>query len=168
MLPKIPQRNLDRHIAWGVQVFLVLSATWLALDGIGAWPVGLAAALLGAATGVWLVPGESYRWRPLRLLAFLVWFVGASLRGGIDVAVRAFQPRLPIEPGFHDYPLSLPPGPPRTLMLSVVSLLPGTLSADLDPERNHLCVHCLAPEMAAGLKPLERRVARLFGVEGPP
>jgi multicomponent Na+:H+ antiporter subunit E len=156
-----------QRIAWGLQVFLVLAGTWLLLGGAGAWHVGLPAALAGAVAGTWLVPGEPYRWRPLRLLGFVAWFVLASLRGGLDVAWRAFRPRMPLAPGFADYPLSLPAGPPRTLMLSVVSLLPGTLSADLDAERNLLCVHYLAPEMAAALAPLERRIAHLFGLELP-
>lgn len=152
---------------WGLQVFVVLGAVWLALDGVGAWPVGLLAATLGALAGTLLVPGDPYRWRPLRLLGFLVWFVGASVRGGLDVAWRAFQVRVPLEPVFVDYRLSLPAGPPRTLMLSVISLLPGSLSVDLDIEHNVLCVHLLEPAMESGLKPLERRIARLFGLEPP-
>jgi multicomponent Na+:H+ antiporter subunit E len=156
-----------RSIAWGLQVFLVLAGTWLVLGGPEAWHVGLPAALAGAAAGTWLVPGEPYRWRPLRLLGFFAWFVLASLRGGLDVAWRALRPRMPLAPGFADHPLRLPAGPPRTLMLSVVSLLPGTLSADLDAERNVLCVHYLAPDMAAGLAPLERRIAHLFGLAIP-
>jgi multicomponent Na+:H+ antiporter subunit E len=151
--------------AWGAQVFVVLAVVWLALDGAGAWPVGLLAALGGACAGALLVPGEPYRWRPLRLGAFFLWFVQASLRGGIDVAWRAFLPRMPLQPGFIDYPLSLPAGPPRTLMLSVVSLLPGTLSVDLDRDGHVLCVHFLTPDMGTGLKPLERRIAWLFGLE---
>lgn len=150
---------------WGLQVFVVLAAVWLALNGVAAWPVGFLAATLGALAGALLVPGDPYRWRPLRLLGFLAWFVGASVRGGLDVAWRAFQVRVTIDPVFVDYRLSLPAGPPRTLMLSVISLLPGSLSVDLDREHNVLCVHLLAPGMESGLKPLEQRIAHLFGLE---
>lgn len=163
-----PSVTRRQRLQWGLEVFLVLAAVWLALDGLHAWPLGLLAAAAGAAAGVLLAPGRPYRWRPLRLLAFCAYFVVESLRGGLDVAWRALHPRLPVQPGFTEMKLSLPPGPPRTLMLSVVSLLPGTLSADLDPERNILCVHLLAPEMARGLAPLEARIARLFGLEADP
>lgn len=150
--------------AWAVQTFIVLMAVWLALNGLTAWWLGAVFAALGGLAGSTLAIGDPYPWRPLRLLLFFAYFVRASILGGVDVAARALDPRLPIEPRFLRYPLTVPPGQPRTLLVSLVSLLPGTLSADL--EKDTLIVHALSEESAAGLRDLEQRVAWLFSLEG--
>lgn len=153
------------RIRWGAGMSLGLLGMWLLLDGVESWPLGAAAGLVGGWVGSVLVPGRPLRLHPIRLIGFFGFFVDQSLRGGIDVAWRALQPDMPIQPGFVEYPVSLPPGPPTTLMMAVVSLLPGTLSADFDAEQNVLCVHVLAPEMASSLEPLEQHILRLFALE---
>lgn len=58
----------------------------------------------------------------------------------------------------------MPPGLPRVFMANTVSLLPGTLSVELDEE--HLRVHVLdqTGAFASELAMIEVRVARLFGL----
>lgn len=165
--PACPRETLSRSAGrwrWGVQVAVVLMVAWLALDGTGSLPVGLAFALAGALVGSLLVPGEAHRWRPLRLLGFAAWFLQASLRGGLDVLLRAAAPSLPVAPRLHRHRLGLPPGPPRTVFVSVLSLVPGTLSVDLEEDAQVLVVHVLAAEAVAGVAALERRVAWLFSL----
>lgn len=151
--------------AWAWRTSVVLFALWLLLSGPEAWIVGLGVALAGGLAGALLAPGEPFPWRPWRLPGFFGFFLKESLLGGLDVARRAFARRVDVEPCFAHYPLALPPGAPRTLMLSLVSLLPGTLSADLDPETDRLLVHALAPAAFDTLAELEQRIARLFGLQ---
>lgn len=148
---------------WAVHLMIVLMVLWFALDGLENPLVGLFLAAGGAGLGAWLAPGESYPWRPMRLLRFFAWFVRESLRGGLDVARRALHPRLPVAPCLLEYRIALPAGMPRTVMMSVLSLLPGTLSADLYKD-GRLSVHALTPEALAGVAELERRVAHLFSL----
>lgn len=91
-------------------------------------------------------------------------FLWRSLNGGVDVARRALQPRLPISPGLFDHRWRLPPGLPRVFMANTVSLLPGTLSAELEDDR--LRVHVLdhTAAFASELTLIEARVARLVGL----
>jgi multicomponent Na+:H+ antiporter subunit E len=147
-----------------VQTWIVLILVWLALDGPDNALAGVLFAALGAAAGTWLAPSQAYPWRPLRLLRFFAYFVRESLRGGLDVAARALHPRLPIAPEVYEHRLRLPAGMPRTLMVSVVSLLPGTLSAGIDVQ-GRLIVHALTSGSLAGVTELERRVAELFSLE---
>ena len=72
--------------------------------------------------------------------------------------------QLPISPGLFDYRWRLPPGLPRVFMANTVSLLPGTLSAELGKE--YLRVHVLdqSGDFIPELSIVEERVARLFGV----
>lgn len=96
------------------------------------------------------------------LALFLCYFLVEALRGGLDVAWRALHPRLPITPGWVDYPLSLPPGAPRVLFLNSVSLLPGTLSVALQGDQ--AVVHSLgtADDANTELARLEYWVMRVF------
>lgn len=95
---------------------------------------------------------------------FAPFFLVQSLRGGVDVARRALHPRLPLNPCLVRYPLCLEEVPAQVFMANVVSLLPGTLSADL--EDSVLTVHALdcALPVTEQLQALESRVARLFGL----
>lgn len=149
---------------WALQTAALLMLAWVALDGIGNLWAGLVFTGLGVAAGTWLVPGEPYPWRPLRLLRFLGYFLRESLRGGVDVASRALRPSLPIAPHLFEHRLTLPPGMPRTVMVSVVSLLPGTLSVTIDAD-GRLLVHALASQGAEDVAELERRVAHLFSLD---
>lgn len=149
----------------GVQVFAILLGIWITLDGWGSLAVAVPAAALAAWFGARYAAGEAYRVRLLRLAGFGLFFVVSSFRGALDVARRALHPDLPIEPHLERYPIGLPAGQPRTLLVSVVSLLPGTLSADLDTNDNTLLVHALAPGQADSVAELERRIGALFGLD---
>jgi len=160
----VPRRQ---RVYWGAGLLPPLLLAWLALSGTSAWEVGLVAAGVSAFVGALLAPGDPFPWRPWRLLPFCVFFLHQSVRGGLDVAGRALHWRMPVEPCFVDYALSLPPGQPRTLMISLVSLVPGSLSVDLDVERNVLRVHLLVPEGEAAVRELEARIADLFALAAP-
>ena len=100
-----------------------------------------------------------------RLPEFVVLFIWESIRGGVDVAARAFQcpPRLPC--GWLGFRTSLPSGPPRVFFVTLISLFPGSLSVEL--EDDILVVHVLDRRLASEgeLRRAERAVARLFRVE---
>jgi multicomponent Na+:H+ antiporter subunit E len=129
--------------------------------------VGGPTALAAAALAAWLVPAPR-RWvRPLPLLRFLGTFVARSARGGLDVARRALSPALPLSPGFVEVRTLLPEGAARVLLADVLSLLPGTVTVDLDGDR--LLLHALevGPQVEAEVRDLERRLADLLGLPGP-
>lgn len=153
-----------RRWLWGVQVFGALLLVWLALDGLENLAVGVLAAAIAAAVGAVLAPVAPGGWQPWRLVSFAGFFVVESVRGAVDVAWRALHPALPIAPAVVHHRIGLPAGKPRTLLVSVVSLLPGTLSADLLAGENTLVVHAITPDPLAGVQALERRIARLFGL----
>lgn len=94
------------------------------------------------------------------LLRFIPYFLLQSVLGGIDVARRAYSPTLPLDPQIIEFPLKLPAGRPQIFFLNSVSLLPGTLSADLNGKT--LKVHVLDRKVDPQLGQLEKRVAQLF------
>ena len=99
------------------------------------------------------------------LFFYFPYFLYKSVVSGIDVMGRVIDPRLPIDPGFVEFRLSLPKGNPRVFLADIITLLPGTISADLDGEK--IIIHALDKSMAsqAEIRGLEIKVARLFGVQ---
>ena len=143
---------------------LVFALLWWVLTqgAINSWLVGAPVVLLAVIASGWLLPAIS--WSLPGIVRFIPFFLWRSLYGGVDVARRALHPKLPISPGLFDYRWRLPPGLPRVFMANTVSLLPGTLSAELDEE--YLCVHVLdqSGDFIPELSIVEERVASLFGL----
>lgn len=152
------------RLVWAGQGFFVLMALWLVFDGLDGWPVGLLAALIGGALAGWLAEGRPFWWNPFRLVEFSVFFVLESFRGGIDVAWRSLHPRMPVAPFFFEHEIGVPEGQPSMLLISTISLLPGTLSAELLRDQHVLVVHTLTDGGKESVARLERRIARLFSL----
>lgn len=145
-----------------LRLALMSAGLWLVLtEGQALGPAALVVVVAAIAVGRLYGPEHMHPWRPLQLLAFLGYFVRGSLRGGVDVARRAFSPSMPIDPCTVRRPVRVGSGQPRTLLVSAISLMPGTLTADVDGEE--LVVHLLAPDMEREIDGLERRIVALFG-----
>lgn len=97
-------------------------------------------------------------------LRFIPFFIGQSLKGGLDVAWRALHPTLPIAPRLVDYPLRLSSEEAQVFMTNITSLLPGTLGARLKDDC--LQVHVLDGhgDFRTELGALEEKVATLFRI----
>lgn len=143
---------------------LLIGTLWWALSDGNAqsWWVGAPAVALAVLASVAILPPVPLAW--WQVLRFTPWFLWRSLQGGVDVAWRALDPRLPISPAMVDYRLRLPPGLPRVMLVNIMSLLPGTLSAALDGEL--LKVHVLdgRGDVVRDLEVLESNVAKMTGV----
>lgn len=155
--PRSGQWNAARITLHG----LLFAALWAILSGGKGWAFGIPVVLLAATASCLLVPKT--RLSLAGLVRFVPYFAWNSLRGGVDVASRALRPHMPIEPALLRYELQLDDAVARVIMANVVTLLPGTLSADL--RGNVLLVHVLnaGGPFPEAFQLLEGRVAGLFG-----
>lgn len=144
------------------QLVLLLGLLWYALAGATDWMAGIAVVAAGVFASRTLAPMQQPRFSLPGLLGFLGYFLITSLQGGIDIARRALDPRLPIDVHNHEHRFRLPPGQGRTVFTATVSLLPGTLSRALGED--FLLVHSIAGDKRHELDVLEQRVAALFGI----
>jgi len=151
------------RIEWGLRAFVLLLLAWVVLDGVGDLAVAATAAALGAGLAAWLAPRAPVRLRLAALPAFLGFFLVESFRGATDVGWRALRHDLPIDPHLIRYRIAVPPGPARTLLAGVVSLLPGTLTAEVSDEGDTLTIHAITAEPKRAVRALEARIAALFG-----
>lgn len=146
--------------------FVLMFLLWLILTGgdFRTWWFGLLAAAIAAGASM-LLPGERRSLSVTGLVRFVPFFVRQSLEGGFDVARRAFHPRMPIDPAIVSYSVRLPEGPASVFLAAVISLLPGTLTAELRDRL--LLVHVLDVGLPVieKLRTLEEKVGTLFGMK---
>ena len=139
--------------------WLILTGFSLANAAVGV----LAAAVATRASLILLPPGQ---WRPQPLLFFQMGlrFLYQSVSAGIDVAWRALDPRLALEPGFVLFQPRLPPGPARNAFCAMTTLLPGTLPCGGDASGD-LVIHCLvvSPDVVPQLATEEALLLRALG-----
>lgn len=106
--------------------------------------------LLGAAFGL-LVPIITRPFalqrptlrHPLKLIFFLLMVGRDIVLANIVVAGLILGPRRRLHPAFVEVPLDVRDGYVITILASIVSLTPGTVSADIDLQRGILLVHGL-------------------------
>lgn len=99
----------------------------------------------------------------LALLA--VTFLSGSVRGGLDVALRALSRPLRVLPVVFEYTTFLEPGAAREVFTGLMTLMPGTLVVDMRGRK--LLIHALVDRgdaLRAATADLELRVARMFGL----
>jgi multicomponent Na+:H+ antiporter subunit E len=151
--------------------FAFFLAIWWLLTGARVDGLVLGAVFAAVAALMPLVivaPGDAGRPRALlptvlRGLLLLPFFLWQSLYGGVDVALRALRPRMPLAPAMLDYRLRLPPGPAPVMLASLVSLMPGTLAV-VSGERLKVHVLDVNSDYQGELELLEVQVAWVFGV----
>jgi multicomponent Na+:H+ antiporter subunit E len=162
---KLTKRTMNGPTAAFVRAtgFLVL---WLVLAGFN--PGDLPAAVVAVAGATWtslrLLPRGGSRLSPRGIARLVLRFLGQSLMAGIDVARRAFDPRLPLRPGFVTVSPRLPPGTQRDAFCAFASLLPGTLPIATNDDGT-LLVHCLdtGQPVAAQMATDENRFTQALG-----
>ena len=137
-----PLLSLVLFIAWPV-----LNATW----SLGQWLLG---AFLGLAIPLFTEALREERAtlrRPataLRLALVVLWDIVVS---NIEVARRILGPEAAIHPGFVWVPLAITDPHGIVVLAGIITMTPGTLSAELSPDRRHLLVHAFSIDEAGAL-----------------
>ncbi|MGD8660613.1 MAG: Na+/H+ antiporter subunit E [Desulfobacterales bacterium] len=151
-------------ITWLISRLAILAFLWwvLAKGNLDSWQVGIPAILAAIYIDYRLFRHPANRWSLGGVIVFALFFLKLSVTSGVDVVRRIYHPRLPLNPAMVDYPLKLTFPAARNLFVCTVSLLPGTLSAELGRQR--LVVHVLDIDRPFNqeLKLIEDRVAAVF------
>jgi multicomponent Na+:H+ antiporter subunit E len=148
--------------------FVALLVFWLILDG--AKPLGLLIGIPAAGLATWfairLIPPRGSDISPLALLAFCGHFLWGSLVAGIDVAIRALNPRLPLRTGFISCPCGISRGR-RDLFLAASSLMPGSLPVE-EEAHGQIILHALDVEQPHAAQMAENEVRFAAAIGGNP
>ena len=140
-------------------------ALWLIIAGPAEWIIGLLAAGIAAHVSLRLLPAGPSPVRLLRVASLAPGFFWASFLGGLDVIRRAFDPRMPLNPGWISHTSRLSSSGARAALGSELSLMPGTLVAG--GRGDQLYIHCLDIDQAVDsqIAREERRVGQSMGAE---
>lgn len=155
------------HPALSATVFIV----WIMLAN----EVSAGAVLLAAAIGVAIPKLTSVYWpdrarvgRPLVILEYVGIVLWDIVVSNVQVAwLVLFRRGDSLRSGFVTIPLELESAEAVTVLAGTITMTPGTLTADYNPEDHTLSVHCLEvldpDETVAGIKErYESRLLRIF------
>lgn len=146
--------------------FLLFSAVWLVLTGsdLASWVVGLPAVFLATGVSLAVSPSSSPTLSFIGVCSFIPFFIRQSALSGIDVMRRALSRQLAVNPGLVSYTTFLPEGSARIFFVNTISLLPGTLSANIQEDK--VTVHTIDRNLSiwANMQNLELRIAILWRV----
>lgn len=141
---------------------------WVLAGGDPAyWYYGLVAAAAATALSLRVLPAArregGRRARPWEIPGLVVWFVWSAIRGGVDVARRAFTPTMPIAPHVVRVPIGVRHPGGRRLALWMVNLMPGSLVVGEGDGWADL--HVLSDELdtEASWRELTKRISRIVG-----
>jgi len=147
--------------------FLLFSVVWSILTGseIESWIIGFPAIVCAVFLSIKLSPSSHVSLSVVGTCSFIPFFIRQSTLSGIDVMRRALSRQLAVNPGLVSYTTFLPEGSARIFFVNTISLLPGTLSADL--QGNRVTVHTIDKNLSiwANMQNLELRIAILWKVE---
>lgn len=82
-----------------------------------------------------------------RLWSGLIWlatFLYQNIKASITVAGLVLRPRRPVHSGLVNVPLDVKSDSAITMLAHSITLIPGTMTVDVAPDRSHLLVHVLA------------------------
>ncbi len=149
--------------------FSLFSFLWYTLAGPDktSWIIGIPAVAFATVLSQMLAPSSRLRISPVGALHFIPFFLRQSFLGGIDVMRRALSFRQLLNPGLVSYTTQLPEGSARIFFVNTISLLPGTLSAEL--HGNQVTIHTLDLSLSiwANIQRLEYHVAALMCISSP-
>lgn len=137
---------------------------WVLTDGALGWDalvIGVPAVVAAAAVSTALLPPIGWSW--IGALRFFGFFLFESWRGGLDVARRALDPRMPLAPGVIRHETRAAPDFARVAIVNTSSLLPGSLSVDV--RERDLLIHALDAASGDARRTLvssERRIAAML------
>lgn len=162
-----PDRRIPNLVLRSLTRILLFCLAWVVLTRSDptSWIVGGPAVLLAAGLSLLLAPPSRWELSLTGAARFLLFFLHQSILGGVDVMRRALSPRPLVNPGLVSFATFLPAGAPRILLVNTISLLPGTLSADL--KKDTVLIHTINKDLPiwSNIQNLEGRIAVLFKME---
>jgi len=136
-----------------ITVFILTFLGWLALTSIRDIQeivAGLIVAILVTLmAGHFLITTEKTKSVPVRILSairYFIRFLWEMVKANIHVAYLVVHPKVPINPGIVKIKTGLTKDAGMTVLANSITLTPGTLTVDINPEKRELYVHWITVE----------------------
>jgi len=136
-----------------ITVFILAFLAWLALTGvtrmqevIAGLIVSLIVTLLAGHLVVTTKKKNPFVKRLLFGILYTFKFIWEMLKANLHVAYIVLHPMLPIKPGIVKIKTKLKKDASLTMLSNSITLTPGTLTVDIDPEKQNLYIHWIDVE----------------------
>jgi multicomponent K+:H+ antiporter subunit E len=118
--------------------------TWLLMNGVsvGQGLLGLLLAIVIPHLVGALRPDHPRVRNPRAIVVLSFVVLHDIVKSAIDLALRILGPESKIRPVYFWVPLAVRDPHAIAALAGIITMTPGTLSADLSPDRRHLLVHC--------------------------
>lgn len=149
--------------------FTLFSIIWILLTGWqpSSWAVGGVFIIMASSLSLLLAPQQQQtaqsKINPVNLFSFFCYFFMQSLRGGWDTAKLALRPKQKILPGVIKYPIEIVNESHIFTFMQVLSLLPGTVSAQHNDREIRIHVLDFNSFNRAEIDNCYARVSKLLG-----
>lgn len=154
-----------------ILTFFIMAFFWILLSGIfDAFHLisGLICCLIVTfLSHDLLVKGKSQKrlLKSIRLILYIPWELWQIVLANIDVAYRVLHPKMPIDPRIIEFETSLRGEFSQVTLANSITLTPGTITIDVEPEKGKFLVHAIAKEPADALlidQTMQKKVAHVF------
>lgn len=129
-------------------VFVLALLAWLSLTSftdLQEVAAGLVTAMLvSSISGHFLITtrkSASLIRRVISFLNYLLIFIKEIIKANIHVAYIVIHPMLPVKPGIVKIRTRLSKDSARTILANSITLTPGTMTIDINEEKNELYIH---------------------------
>jgi multicomponent Na+:H+ antiporter subunit E len=136
-----------------ITIFILAFLVWLALTGvtrmqeiIAGLIVSLIVSLLAGHLVVTTEKKNPFIKRLIYGLLYIFKFLWEMLKANLHVAYIVLHPMLPIKPGIIKIKTKLKKDTSLTMLSNSITLTPGTLTVDVDPEKQNLYIHWIDVE----------------------
>lgn len=97
---------------------------------------------------------------------FIAFYLAVLVRSNFQMAITILSPRLKVRSGFLEVPLTLTSPGGILLFSNLLSMTPGSLTADMSSDRKYLRVHLLVMDeeqkVLHEINKIQRRVERII------
>ncbi|HOG46245.1 MAG TPA: Na+/H+ antiporter subunit E [Anaerolineae bacterium] len=154
------------HFLWNIG----LAVLWMSLQGqfnSGHFLVGFVIGYLILLAARPVLPESSYTRKVWQVSSLVLYVIGNILEANVQVAKRVLSPRLDLKPAVVAVPLRARTDLEVTLLANLITLIPGSVSVDISPDRSTLYVHVMSLDDPEEFKrstrqDLERRVLEML------
>ncbi len=133
-----------------IAVFVLAALVWFALTDINDIQEVIVGILLAAVVtmiaGKFFITTQKQRGYPHRFVAALKYFIKflwEMIKANFHVAFIVLHPRLPIKPGIVKITTKLTKDSAITILTNSITLTPGTLTVDINPDSKEIYIHCI-------------------------
>ncbi|MBN2413715.1 Na+/H+ antiporter subunit E [candidate division KSB1 bacterium] len=133
-----------------IVVFVLAYLVWLALTHIGdiqeviaGFIISIVVALIA---GKFFITTKKQKGTVRRIIAAVIYifkFLWEMIKANFHVAYIVIHPMLPIKPGIVKIRTRLSKDSAITILTNSITLTPGTLTVDLNPDKKEIYVHCI-------------------------